>query len=193
MDSLHGTREFLLGIPAALTVKRRAPRLLFGLKLLFDAPVGCVHTPEIGLQLLVEGDAGGHAVQPGRAGRHLRRARAQPYGGLLCGPLRQGSRPDAGADRGPARARPAAAGAGVRALLPALLALRNTAAVLRQTVLVHRHLAPAGRAAGSQRDRAVASAPRQARSLRGLVEEQRRLGALARALLGNAAAGVALR
>ena len=39
------------------------------------------------------------------------------------------------------RARPAAAGAGLRALLPPLLALRNAAALLRQTVLVHRHLA----------------------------------------------------
>ena len=42
-----------------------------------------------------------------------------------------------------ARARPAAARRGVRALLPALLALRHAAALLRQAVLVHRDVAAA--------------------------------------------------
>ncbi len=81
----------------------------------------------------------------------------------------------------------------LRALLPALLALRHAAALLRQTVLVHRHLAAARRAARGERDRQLAPAARQARALRRLAAEQRRLGALARALLGHAAAGVALR
>ena len=42
---------------------------------------------------------------------------------------------------------------GLRALLPALLALRHAAALLRQTVLVHRHLAAARGAARGERDR----------------------------------------
>ena len=94
---------------------------------------------------------------------------------------------------GPARARAAARVQRLRALLPALLALRHAAALLRQTVVVHRHLAAARRAAGGERDRRLVPAARQARALRRLAEEQRRLGALARALLGHAAARVALR
>ena len=70
---------------------------------------------------------------------------------------------------------------------------RHAADLLRQTVLVHRHLEAARRAAGGERDGQLAPATRQGGPLRGLAEEQRRLGALARALLGHAAAGVALR
>ena len=81
----------------------------------------------------------------------------------------------------------------LRALLPALLALRDAAALLRQAVLVHPHLAAARPAAGRQRDRRLAPGAHQARALRRLAGEQRRLGALARALLGHAAAGLALR
>ena len=51
----------------------------------------------------------------------------------------------------------------------------------------------ARRAAGRERDRRLAPAARQARALRRLAVQQRRLGDLARALLGHAAAGVALR
>ncbi len=91
------------------------------------------------------------------------------------------------------RARAAAARAALRALLPALLALRDAAALLRETVVVHRHDEASLRAAGGQRDRRMAPAARQARALRRLARQQRRLGALARALLGNAPAGVALR
>jgi hypothetical protein len=111
--------------------------------------------------------------QPRRARRHLRRAHQG-----LRGPLRQGRR--RGAGRGPARARPAAARPGVRAQLPALLALRHAAALLRQAVVVHRDLAGQGPAAGRQRDRRLASRARQARALRPLAGEQRRLGAVAR-------------
>ena len=98
----------------------------------------------------------------------------------------------AGAAGGPAGARAGAEGRGLRARLPALLALGQRAHLLRQTVVVHLHLAPARRAAGGQRDRQLAPPARQARPLRGLAGQQRRLGALARALLGHAAAGVAL-
>ena len=89
--------------------------------------------------------------------------------------------------------RPAAAGRELRARLPALLALRDAAALLRQAVLVHRHEPDQGSAAGRQRDGQLASRAHQARPLRRLAGGQRRLGALARALLGHAVAGVALR
>ena len=81
----------------------------------------------------------------------------------------------------------------LRARLPALLALRHAAALLRQAVLVHRDVAAARPAAGRQRDGQLAPGAHQARALRQLAREQRRLGALARALLGHAAAGLALR
>ena len=97
--------------------------------------------------------------QPGAARRHLRRAHRP-----LRGALRQGRRRRP--DRGPARARPAAARRGLRALLPALLALRHAAALLRQAVLVHRHLEPARPAAGRQRDGRLAPRAHQARALR---------------------------
>ena len=81
----------------------------------------------------------------------------------------------------------------LRALLSALLALPHAADLLRQAVLVHRHEPDQGPPAGGQRDRQLAPRPRQARPLRQLARGQRRLGAVARALLGHAAAGVALR
>ena len=81
----------------------------------------------------------------------------------------------------------------LRALLSALLALPHAAALLRQAVLVHRYQRAQGPAAGRQRDRQLAPRARQARALRQLAGGQRRLGAVARALLGDAAASVALR
>ncbi len=111
---------------------------------------------------------------------------------LLRGPLRQGPSRHERADRGPARAGPAAEGGGLRALLPALLALRHPADLLRQDLLVHRHLEAARRAAGGERDGHLAPASCEARALRRLARQQRRLGPLARALLGHATAGVAL-
>ena len=90
-------------------------------------------------------------------------------------------------------ARAAAARRDLPARLPALLALRHAAALLRQAVVVHRHLEAARPPAGRQRDRRLAPGAHQARALRALAGEQRRLGDLARALLGHAAAGVALR
>ena len=79
------------------------------------------------------------------------------------------------------------------ARLPALLALRHAAALLRQAVLVHPHVGDARPAARRQRDGRVAPAAHQARPLRQVAGEQRRLGDLARALLGHAAARLALR
>src|ERR1700753_3943603 len=129
---------------------------------------------------------GPHRREPGPPGRHLRRA-DRP----LRRPLGQGRRP--GSDRGPARARPVAALGELRALLSALLALQHTAALLRQAVVVHRDQPGQGPPAGLQRGRQLASRACQARALRQLAGGQRRLGALTRALLGHAAAGVALR
>ncbi len=66
--------------------------------------------------------------------RHLRRPRRG-----LRGQLRQGRRGHRGADRRPRRARPPLPRRGLRALLPALLALRHAAALLREVELVHPH------------------------------------------------------
>ena len=76
---------------------------------------------------------------------------------------------------------------------PALLALRHAAPLLRQAVVVRRHLEAARPPAGRQRDGRLAPGAHQARAHGALAGEQRRLGDLARALLGHAAAGVALR
>ena len=111
--------------------------------------------------------------------------------GPYAGPLGQGGRPRH--RRGPALARAAAARRDLPARLPALLALRHAAALLRQAVVVRRHVEGARPPAGRQRDRRLAPRAHQARALRALAREQRRLGDLARALLGHAAAGVAVR
>ena len=91
------------------------------------------------------------------------------------------------------RARPALPRAGLRAFLPALLALRHAAPLLRDLELVHR-APPQVQGADARQQRADRLAPgaRQARPLRQMAGEQRRLGALARPLLGHAAAGLAL-
>ena len=130
--------------------------------------------------------AGAQRRQPGAARRHLRRAHRP-----VRRALGQGRRP--GPRRGPARPRPAAARGDAPARLSALLALRHAAALLRQAVLVHPHVGAARPAAGRQRDGQLAPAAHQARALRQVAGEQRRLGDLARALLGHAAAGLALR
>ena len=80
-------------------------------------------------------DPAADALQPGQARRPLRRPRRR-----LRRPLRQGPRGDPRADRRPRAPRPALPRAGLRALLPALLALRHAAALLRDVELVHRHL-----------------------------------------------------
>ena len=102
---------------------------------------------------------------------------------------------DADADLidGPAPPRPAAARRGLPALLSALLALRHAAHLLRQAVVVHRDVEDLRPAAGRKRRDRLASRPHQGGPLRRLAAQQRRLGAVARALLGHAAAGVALR
>ena len=84
--------------------------------------------------------------------------------------------------------RPAAPRRALRALLPALLALRHAAALLREVELVHPHHRRPRPDAGRERDDRLAPRAHQARPVRQVAGGQRRLGALARALLGHAAA-----
>ena len=114
-------------------------------------------------------------------------------GARIRGPLRQGPELDERADRRPARARAAVARARTTST-PTRTA--GAAALPCSTTPSHPGTSPlrgCETAAGGQRDSRLAPAARQARPLWGLAVEQRRLGALARALLGHAAAGVALR
>ncbi len=128
------------------------------------------------------------ALQPGRPRRQVR----QP-GRRVRGTLRQGPGGDQGPDRRPRRARPAVPRAGLRARLPALLALRHPAPLLREVELVRGDLARARRPARQQRADRVAPRAHQARPVRQMAREQRRLGALPRPLLGDAAADLGVR
>ncbi len=123
------------------------------------------------------------AAEPGPARRHLRRAdpRLPGQDGLRAQPRDR---------RGAARERTPVSPRGVRTLLSALLALRHAVALLREVELVHPHDRGPRADAGRERDDRLAPRPRQARALRQVAGGQRRLGALARALLGHAAAGV---
>ena len=153
-----------------------------------DDGTGLVHTAiAFGEDDFRLGEQYGITLQnPVRAGRHLRRADHR-----LRGPLRQGRRPRH--RRGAARARPAAARRALRALLPALLALRHAAPLLREVELVHPHHRRPRPDAGRERDDRLAPRAHQARPVRQVARGQRRLGALARALLGHAAADLGVR
>ncbi len=121
------------------------------------------------------------ARQPCPRGRHLRRADRRLGG-------RAGRRGDAESRRGAARRRQAARRRAVRPLPSALLALRLQAPLLREGELVHRHARPPPRHAAPEHAHRLASRARARRPLRQLAAGQRRLGALARSLLGHAAA-----
>ena len=82
---------------------------------------------------------------------------------------------------------------GVRARLPALLALRHRPPLLRQVELARADHRAARRAAGRQRVGQLVPRPHQARAHGQVAREQRGLGALARALLGHAAADLEVR
>ena len=97
--------------------------------------------------------------QPGPRRRHLRRAHRP-----VRGRLRQGRRRRP--DRGPRGARADVPLRAPAAQLPALLALRHAAALLRQADLVHPHLGGQGPAAGGQRDASTGTRAHQARPLR---------------------------
>ncbi len=107
------------------------------------------------------------------------------------GHLREGRRPR---DRRRARrGRQARARRRLHPLVPALLALWHSARLLGEAHVVRAHLRAQGRTAARERDDRVAPRAHQARALRRLAGEQRRLGAVARPLLGHAPPGVALR
>ena len=89
--------------------------------------------------------------------------------------------------------RPALPRAGLRARLSALLALRHPAALLREVELVRAHLRGPRGAARQQRADRLASRAHQARPLRQMAREQRRLGPVPRPLLGHAAADLGVR
>ena len=126
-------------------------------------------------------------AQPGRRRRHASTTGSPPW----HGPLREGRRPRD-------HRRPRAAGACSCAsepyehTLPALLAVRHAAHLLGQDVVVRPHVRAPGRAAARERDDRLAPRAHQARPLRRLAREQRRLGAVPRPLLGHAAARLAL-
>ena len=131
--------------------------------------------------------AGAERRQPGRGRRHLRRA-DRP----VRRPLGQGGRRRP--DRGPARAR-ARCCARRRRCTPT----RTAGAAARRCSTTpsrpgtSRTQQLKDRLLGRQRDRRLAPGAHQARALRQLAGEQRRLGAVPRALLGHAAARVAQR
>ena len=110
--------------------------------------------------------------QPGPAGWHVRRAHRPVLGDARA----RGRRADR---RGAARVRPPVPRRRVRALVPALLALRHAAHLLREEELVRAHHRGQGRAAGGQREDQLVPGPHQARALRQVAREQRGLGALA--------------
>ncbi len=80
-----------------------------------------------------------------------------------------------------------------RAHLPVVLAVRHAPPLLPTPLLVHPDHGPQGRAARRQRVGPLVPAPHPARAVRGLATEQRRLVAVPRALLGDAAPHLALR
>ena len=83
--------------------------------------------------------------------------------------------------------------AAVHAHLSALLALLQPADLLRPRLLVRAHLGGEGADARAERPGGLASARGGRRAVRRVAGEQRGLGALARPLLGDAAAGLGLR
>ena len=125
--------------------------------------------------------------QPGAAGRHLRRAHRP-----VRRALREGRRP------GPDRRPRGSAAACCRAeqyehAYPHCWRCDTPLLYYAKASWYIRTTARARRAAGGQRGDRVVPVPHQARALRQVAREQRRLGAVARALLGHAAAGLALR
>ncbi len=77
--------------------------------------------------------------------------------------------------------------------LPLLLAVRPAAALLRPRQLVRQDDRPQGEARRAEPDHRLAPGARPRRPLRQLAGERRRLGAVAPALLGDAAAGLEVR
>ncbi len=123
--------------------------------------------------------------QSGRARRRVHRRDR-----LAGGPGRAlGQRGD---QRRARAARPARAPDGLRALPAALLALRHRPHLLGQAQLVRRDESAQGPDDRRERDRRLAPGAHPRRALRRMAGQQRRLGPVARPLLGHAAADLAL-
>ena len=186
----HGRRRLRAAVPVhpGLRVRREGPhRAARGLRVRRGRHRHRAHRDRVRRgRLPPRRRAGPRGHQPRARRRHLRRAHRP-----VRRPLRQGSRRRP--DRGPARPRPPVPGRAPAARVPALLALRHAAALLRQAVLVHQDLAAPGPPARGQRERRLAPGAHQARPHGPLAGEQRGLGALPRALLGHAAPGLAQR
>ena len=111
--------------------------------------------------------------QPDPPGRHVRHASPARWR-----TVRQDGR--SLTHRGPAATRPAVPRTRVRAQLPALLALLHPAHLLGQALVVCRHVTRAGPSCSAANEAVdLAPRPHQARPLRRLAGEQRRLGVVA--------------
>ena len=127
-----------------------------------------------------QGPAGG-----ARGGaRRLLRARGRPGGGEVL----QGRGPHP--RRRSRSARTDVSRRALRAQLPARVAHRRPPHLLREARLVHRDQPHSRSDGGAQPHHQLGAGDHPRRSLRELARQQRRLGALARALLGHTAAGV---
>ena len=124
--------------------------------------------------------------QPDPAGRAVRGRRAAGRRDVL-----QGRRP--AADQRPRRPRAAVPVRTARAQLPALLAVRHRAAVLRGALVVHQDHRDQGQAAGRERADQLVPGDGQVRPVRRVAAEQRGLGAVPDQVLGHAAAAVGVR
>ncbi len=124
--------------------------------------------------------------EPGASRRPLRGRRTAGRGSVLQARRR---RPG----EGPRGARCAVPSRGVRALVPALLALPHRAALLRPAVLVRPHHRRQGRAAAREREDQLVPRHDQVGSVRRLAQQQHRLGTVAQPLLGHSPADLALR
>ena len=125
-------------------------------------------------------------AEPGRPRRPLHRRHRLAGGARRAGGQPRHQRPPGGGGT-------AGAAHALRALVPPLLALPHPAHLLGQAELVHRHVDAQGRPAGGQRDGGLAPGPHQGREVRRVAGQQRRLGPVARPLLGHALADLALR
>ena len=104
------------------------------------------------------------------------------------GAVLQGSRPGAGG--GAPRARTHLSRRDLCAQLPARMAHRRPAHLLRKARLVHPHLLPSRSPRRSQPADQLGAGDDPGRAVRQLAREQRRLGAVERTLLGHSAPGV---
>ena len=130
--------------------------------------------------------AGMADLQAGRRHRPVQRSRP----GVRPWALREGCRPED--HRRPHRARGAPARGDDRARVPVLLAVRHAAPLLRALGVVRPDHRGEGASARGQRVGQLVPRPHQARPLRRLAREQRGLGPVARAVLGHAAADLAV-